>query len=221
MIVNRKKKRWFAIAGIIAVILITGACADAGKKSKQPAYPEIAAADATIPEQTPASIPEPAFNDENATYENGDYFNGDFDDAEITVPLGPAEAGVGDTIEVEKGLFLTVNGIRADSGGFWAPNGIYLIIDCTYENKSKDEKHLSTLLNLTVKDADGYKYDPAILADTKGSLDGALAAGDKVRGEVAFDVPDDTTVEYFCFDPFLVFSQSQSRWRIAVNVRAV
>lgn len=125
---------------------------------------------------------------------------------------------IGDTIEVEPGLFLTINSARASSDGLFDADGVYLILDCTYENKSSEEAALSTLLNLSVKDVDGYKYSAALGADTKGSLDGALAPGDKTRGEVAFDVADGTAVEFFIYEPFLMGSQSM--WRIALRVWA-
>ena len=136
------------------------------------------------------------------------------------IAIDPYESVAGDSIEVEPGLYLKVNGARVANGGVFEADGAYLILDCTYENKSKDEAYLSTLINLSVKDADGYKYGAAFGALTKGSLDGALAAGDILRGEVAFDVPDGAVVEYFCYDPFLVSGYGQAKWKIDVNVRA-
>jgi len=231
MFVNRKNSRWPVIVGLFAVFAIISAYAYSDDKPNQPVHPEtVSAAEMETPatetetveaEPSTEAIAEPATEEEYIIEEEEtDYLYDILLDTEMPVPAVSDEAGIGDTIEVEKGLFMTVNDIRANSGGFWKPDGVYLIIDCTYENRSKDEKHISTLLNLTVKDADGYRYDPAILAETKGSLNVTLASGDKVRGEVAFDVPDGTTVEYFYYDPFLVFNQSRSRWKIAVNVRA-
>jgi len=124
------------------------------------------------------------------------------------------DAVIGDTIEVEPGLYLTVNGVRTASDGLVSADGLYVIFDCTYENRTRGEFALSTLINLSVKDTDGYKYNAALWAETKGSLDGSLPAGDMVRGEVAFDIPDGSSVKYFCYDPFLVFGYCQARWTI-------
>jgi len=180
---------------------------------------EEADASADSNEENTAAEPTIAAENENITGEDADDSAAVPDEKSSAAAVGSHEVSIGDTIEVEPGLYLTVNDIRASVGdGFFEADGVYIIIDCTYENRSKKEANLSTLINLSVKDSDGYKYTVALFADTKGSLDGALAVGDKTRGEVAFDVPDGTTVEYFCYDPFLVSGYNQARWRLSVTV---
>ena len=128
-----------------------------------------------------------------------------------------AAAQFGDTIEVEKGLFLTVNSVQVSQGGVSAPDGIYLILDCTYENKTDKEANLSTLVNLYIKDDDGVKYDQAMWADTTGSLDGTLMPDEKQKGQIAFDVPVGTEKINFYYEPFLnTDGFKTSKWSLDV-----
>lgn len=129
-------------------------------------------------------------------------------------------AQVGDTIEVENGLFMTVNGVRLSFDGFMAPEGAYLVFDCTFENKSSDEYNLSTLANLYIKDNDGTKYTPALGAETNGSLDGTLPPDEKQKGEVAFDVPIESEITNFYYEPFLNMDGFKtSKWSIMLRVK--
>lgn len=132
-------------------------------------------------------------------------------------PKKNAAAQLGDTIEVEKGLFLTVNSVQVSQGGFSAPDGVYLVFDCTYENRTDKETNLSTLMSLYIKDDDGVKYDQAMWADTAGSLDGTLMPDEKQKGEIAFDVPVDTEKINFYYEPFLnTDGFKTSKWSIDV-----
>jgi len=126
-------------------------------------------------------------------------------------PAEAEQATVGDTLEVQPGLFLTVNEIRTTTEGFITPDGIYLIIDATYENTSDSDIAVSTMLNLGVRDSEGFTYNISIGTDTRGSLDGTVPASDIMRGEVAFDVPADAIIEYFLYEALF---GGVSRWRI-------
>jgi hypothetical protein len=98
---------------------------------------------------------------------------------------------MGESVEFG-GMKVTFNSVRKDFGNeFMSPeNDFHLIADLTVENTTNKEENVSSLLNLSLKDADGYKYSDAIFADTKGTLNGSISAGDKLRGEIAFDVPE-------------------------------
>jgi len=51
-----------------------------------------------------------------------------------------------------------------------------------------------------LSDGEGYSYDQAFGADTKGSLDGELAPGRKMRGELAYEIPKDASGLELIFD---------------------
>ena len=99
--------------------------------------------------------------------------------------------GVGDTI-TEDGFRITLNSVRTlDEAGFGSSpdNDLYLILDVTIENLEDEETNVSSILSLSLRGSDAYEYDQAIFVETKGSLDGSIRTGGKLRGEIAYDVP--------------------------------
>lgn len=122
---------------------------------------------------------------------------------------------VGDTINFD-GLNITLNGVRTSKGdSFLTPeNDKYLIVELTIENTESKPTNISTILQMNLLDAEAYKYSVALYTDTKGALDGELAAGRKVRGEVAFDVPDSEYYEFMFEDPFF---SGQAIWKFSAE----
>jgi len=160
--------------------------------------------------------PEGPFVDREEKYDLNEFLYDSDAPKEPTEETAAYEFTVGDTQEIEPGLFLTLNGVRFDTDGFFSADGVYVILDCTYENKTGEDVALSTLLTLHIKDEDDYKHSVSIGAETKGSLDGILADGDRMRGEAAFDVPVGTGVAYFYYEPFSLRRISPSKWWIGL-----
>lgn len=109
---------------------------------------------------------------------------------------------IGDVISIRDYVF-TVNSTRTSNGDdFMKPDdgNIWYIIDATVENKSDEPVSISSLLMFTLSDSEGYSYDQAFGADTKGSLDGELAPGRKMRGEIAYEVPESASGFELIFD---------------------
>ena len=96
---------------------------------------------------------------------------------------------------------------RPDNGN------IYFIVDCTIENSSNEAVHLSSLLMFSLVDAEGYNYNITIGPETKGSLDGELAPGRKMRGELAFEVPAQANSLELIFEPN-VFGSGQAIYKV-------
>lgn len=109
---------------------------------------------------------------------------------------------VGD--QVKSGDFIfTVNEVKRDTGSdFIKPDdgNVYLIPNVTIENQSSKEANISTLLQMYVKDGEGNKYTPAMTADATGKVDGELLAGEKVKGDVGFEVPADADELYLYYE---------------------
>lgn len=124
-------------------------------------------------------------------------------------------ASIGDMIQYQD-LEITLNDAYTSEGGqFETPsNDQYLILDLTIENKSDEAENISTLLQMSVQDDEGYTYDVTIFTETKGSLDGEIGPNREVRGEVAFDVDESSTYEFIFEDPF---ASGQAIWSISVN----
>jgi hypothetical protein len=121
---------------------------------------------------------------------------------------------IGDTVKFND-LHVTVNSVRRYAGNpdkWEEPNRDYfLIYDVLVENNGKKAYNLSSLMQFSVYDADGYSQDMGIFVSTRGSLDGEVGAGRKMAGEIAFDVDDSTYFE-FVFEQ--VLSSGQAIWKV-------
>lgn len=124
----------------------------------------------------------------------------------------PEVYAVGDTVKYNH-LQITLHGVTESQGSeFFSPsNDKYLLVDLTIENTGDEPEAVSTLLQMELMDADSYTYSIALYPDTKGSLDGEIAPGRKMRGEVAFDVPESEYYEFIFSDPFVT---GQAIWKI-------
>lgn len=98
---------------------------------------------------------------------------------------------VGDHVKVGDTYIVTINSVKTNGGtDIDQPKSgdTYLVIDLTVKNASSQEQNLSTLLQLTLKDASGQKYDETVTTFTTPP-DGKIEAGDQSRGQVAYEVP--------------------------------
>lgn len=117
---------------------------------------------------------------------------------------------IGDNIQIGD-VIVTVNSTRTSEGGdFLKPDegNIYYIIDLTIENKGKEAYASSTMMQMSIADGEGYQYDITIGPETKGSVDGEVGVGRKIRGEVAFEIPKDSKNLEFVYD-YEVFGTGQ------------
>lgn len=65
----------------------------------------------------------------------------------------------------------------------------YAIIDATIENGTDEELNVSSVLNFELKDGEGRKADYELPIGSNGQLDGKIAPGDKLAGEMIYTVP--------------------------------
>ena len=157
--------------------------------------------DTTNDEETPtdeAEAPEEEATEEDET-----------DEAEEEVK----ELGIGDTVNFD-GLHITVNDAYITQGTdefTEATNDYYVVVDATIENTTDESTAVSSLMQISLFDADGYSQDIAIMLDTKGQLDGEIGAGRKLAGEVAFDVNDSEYFEFVFENPF---KSGQAIWKL-------
>jgi len=158
--------------------------------------------DTTNDEETPtdeAEAPEEEATEEDET-----------DEAEEEVK----ELGIGDTVNFD-GLHITVNDAYITKGNpdefTEAMNDYYVVVDVTIENTTGQSAAVSSLMQISLLDADGYSQDIGIGLNTKGSLDGEIGAGRKLSGEVAFDVHDSDYFEFIFEDPF---TTGQAIWKL-------
>jgi len=129
---------------------------------------------------------------------------------------------MGESTEVQ-GLIITINSSRiGEPAMFLNPSdGNIYVLDITFDNTTDKPVTISSLLQMSIVDNAGYSYDIALYTDTKGSLDGEVSPGRKLRGEVAFEIPSDVESIEFVYDPIFgrqVYFDVPNVWEtIAVN----
>lgn len=120
---------------------------------------------------------------------------------------------VGDSADLN-GLVVTLNEARLEQGSEYdtPENAKFIVVNLTAQNNTKEDQTISSIMNVELKDADGYTYTTTILMEgTKGQFDGTVAPGDMLRGEIPFDVPESDTYELSFSDPF---SSDRAVWVI-------
>jgi hypothetical protein len=101
---------------------------------------------------------------------------------------------------------VTVNEVLYPAGDeFNKPNAgfKFLVVDLTIENLSTTAISVSSLLQMSVKDSSSQKYDVDLMASVASggsSPEGEIAPGEKLRGQVGFQVPENATGLVFVFD---------------------
>lgn len=112
---------------------------------------------------------------------------------------------IGDIVEIGD-LTLTINEVTFPPGDeFNKPEAgnKFVIVDVTLENKGAEAKGISSMMQMHLKDATGQKYDfdfSASMASGGTTPDGELAPGEKMRGQVGFQVPENAQGLVFVFD---------------------
>lgn len=145
-----------------------------------------------------------------------------FSSGKIFVDLGPepvvvappeALAGTGDLPAHAVGepiavgdVTLVVNGVSAPEGSQFAKpedGKRFVVVDLSVTNTGAQAAHISTMLQMKLKDSAAQQYGVDLMAMTAaggGAPDGELAPGETVRGPVGFQVPADASGLLFLFD---------------------
>lgn len=117
---------------------------------------------------------------------------------------------VGDTVQFDD-LNITLTGARVVKDDFLEPEyDKYVAIELEIENTSDESATISTMLNMSLMTADGYTMNQAMVSG-KGSLDGEVGPGRKLKGEIVFDVENSDYYEFIFEDPF---TTGQAIWKI-------
>lgn len=98
---------------------------------------------------------------------------------------------VGDTWEHKK-VSYKVTDYRTTTGtGYVKPKSkhVWVIVEMLVDNKSSQEMVFSTAAMVTAVDDQGYSYDVSVGDGTHNIIDGKVAAGSKLKGEMVFEVP--------------------------------
>jgi hypothetical protein len=102
-------------------------------------------------------------------------------------------------------VVITINGVGYPEAGkytFPLPGNKFMVVDVTFENKGSSSVPLYTGL-LLIKDSRDWlclEDGMAIMAAGGSRLQGELTAGEKLRGQVGFQVPENATGLILVFD---------------------
>lgn len=128
----------------------------------------------------------------------------------------------GDGVEF-RGITTTLNSVRrVDAiGSFTSPEqgNEFVIVDISVSNRTGEQQSVSSLLQMNVKDGDGFSYAPDIVATSqldRGYSEGSpIGNGETRRGEITYEVPQGVTPLYWTFE-FTLFTEGDKMfWRLA------
>lgn len=112
---------------------------------------------------------------------------------------------VGDVITMGT-INITVNEVLYPAGDNFNkpdPGFKFLVVDLMIENTGTTAISVSSLLQMSIKDASSQKYNVDLMASVASggsSPDGEIAPGEKLRGQVGFQVPENASGLVFVFD---------------------
>lgn len=124
---------------------------------------------------------------------------------------------VGDQVKVGDTFIVTVNSFKTNPGDdiFKPKTGNkFVVVDVSLKNVGSDEQDISSLLQFTLKDATGQKYNETIISNVTPP-DGKLAAGDIIKGQIAYEVAASQHDFTFAFEADII-SSGQTVWDLHV-----
>lgn len=136
---------------------------------------------------------------------------------EPTAARQPAQAQIGDRVEAG-GIALTIQSARTLASFDFntaAEGNTYLVVDALLENVSHDAAPYNPMY-FSVKDADSFEYNSVLLAPDPSLKSGELARADRVRGNVAFEVPIDAVGLVLTYEPLVILGGYEPL-RVAVD----
>lgn len=128
---------------------------------------------------------------------------------------------VGDAVDFS-GVDVAVRDVRVESAlGMFAepdPGNEYVVVDIEVTNDTGEEQWISTILQMLVKDDDGWSYqeDWAAAAELDRAFDegSALADGETRAGEVAYEIEEGLSPLYWVFEFTLWTEGDKTFWEL-------
>jgi hypothetical protein len=179
---KRKKQRTLVFVCVIACLVIAalacGSSDEAELVSTSVPEQETAAEEADIPEEA---------------------------EQEDDVEPPPTSYEIGDTINIGDRTIIVLGWENIPPDEFFNPDeGFkYIGVELIIVNAGETPKSTSSLLQLKVKDETAQQYTIDIMAQSQlkgGSIEGELISGEKIRGKVGFQVPEDVENLELVFD---------------------
>lgn len=113
---------------------------------------------------------------------------------------------IGENIETAEFVF-SVNEVNVNQQGLEkylpAPEGMqFVTVDVSMRNKTAEEKVFIPLNTAYIRDSEGNKYELTVSPDVDSSAAGRIAAGDIIKGQIGFLVPESSMGLNFYLEPF-------------------
>ncbi len=124
---------------------------------------------------------------------------------------------VGQLVQIGSTWQATVNSVKVvASDQFNTPKAgdHFVVIDITLKNVSSQEQNISSIINFSLQDATGQKYNETILSNATAP-DGKVEPGSLLRGQLAYEVPTSQKALTFFFEPSFLTS-GQTLWDINI-----
>ncbi|MCB0037575.1 MAG: DUF4352 domain-containing protein, partial [Anaerolineales bacterium] len=117
----------------------------------------------------------------------------------------PSSYEVGDIISIGDTVFVVLGWNSPEGDQFTQPDEgkKFVLLDLLFVNQGENTRSISTLLQMKLKDGTAQQYDIDLMASVAGggnSPDGELNPGERIRGQVGFQVPADASGLEFVFD---------------------
>lgn len=161
------------------------------------------AVDEDIPEEETTGDAAVETEDETAEVEEAPV--AEASESEDVTAEGPTTFQVGDIVEIED-LVLAVLGwdyIEGDQFNQPDEGQQFIAVEMVLVNQGDDSETLSSFLHMSLRDGTGQKYDPDLLAGSaagSSAPEGEVSPGERVRGKIGFQVPQDVGALTFVFD---------------------
>ena len=185
---NRALPLILGLAAVLLVLIGIGAIvglalAGSGSDTKTP--------------QASANQPPPAKDEEPTAREQS---------TEASQPPTEQELGVGDSVEVE-GIEATLNGVRIlpttdFDQPIQNPDNRFLAADLTFENVSEGAISVSSLLELVLKNEEGYSASQTFHSQQRELAEGEIGPGQRASGEIVYEVPPESRGLQLDYRPF-------------------
>jgi hypothetical protein len=127
--------------------------------------------------------------------------------ANASQPAEEEKLGVGDSVEAG-GVRATLNDVRVLPKTVFdrpveSPDNLFVATDLTFENVSDEPLAISSLLELVLKNEEGYSASQTMHTQQRQLSEGEITPGKKMSGEIVYEVPPDSRGLQLDYRPFL------------------
>jgi hypothetical protein len=121
---------------------------------------------------------------------------------------GTGVYSVGQSVDLGDVSFTVLSVRTLPAGPYSEPTAGHVLLAVNIEavNNGQGPEVVSSLMQFSVRDATGLSYNQTIAEGSVGSLDGFVAPGSKLRGEIVYEVPEGATGLQLVISDFLAGS---------------